>query len=169
MRWRRLGPRRVAALSIAGCLLTTAMLGMELAKTLTGPASARVTGDRPAPQPQADDRAQHAQSPSAMEIILDRPLFSPARRPLQPPPPPVAAVIPPALPQSRLIGFARRAGEPVAVVQTPDGATLFARPGDEVEPEWILQAIGETDVTLTGPAGEVVLPAARPTNPGVRY
>lgn len=116
--------------------------GREQARTEPEIGIVRPTLETPAP-----DRAA-----AWTATILDRPLFSPSRRPPQAAPQGKAAG--PALP--RLTGVLVSASGADAIFATPGKKPILARPGDRVGP-YLVRSIRAGEVTVLGPSGVAVL------------
>jgi hypothetical protein len=96
-----------------------------------------------------------AQSLDKLSTTLDRPLFSPSRRPPLPPPPPVLQATPPAAPPPQqppnlmLFGVVMDGEDARAVVRTEaDKKMLRARIGDEID-GWKVSQIDRRKVVIS--------------------
>ncbi len=113
---------------------------------------------------QVDDDIQMAKPPAAaLAAIVERPLFSPTRRPPQPPPVQVAAPAPaptPAPPTPigfSLVGVALSDGKRVALVRRQeDGRVLSVPEGTEVL-GWTVQRIESDSASFRRGASEEIL------------
>ncbi len=93
---------------------------------------------------------------AALSETLERPLFSPARRPL---PGPASAAAPSASPASALVAVALGPGRSAAILKLAAGGTAVLMQGDRIE-GWTLAAVSSHSVTLQSAdrSAELTLP-----------
>lgn len=159
-------------------VLSAALVALLLALWFDGQGQLRnVTWHRPAPV-KPDFAAmlpslarQRSDSVGQFVATLDRPLFSPSRRPPPPPPPPAAAPPPDPLANIQLFGVYSGSGGG-GIIARVDGKMRRAGINDKIG-EWTIKRIADRDVTFVRggetrvvslvrgkPPGSAVIPAA---------